>query len=161
MQPCTGFCDDAARKRWRPEASNNLTPVRPAFRSSAANDLKCTGPRLTFDVELSTFVEPGPQPDQFSFAILDCDLIEVPTLGPADALVIADITAHPVARAFASDLSRTSGCGGGPISVPVLQPSIPEPMTLALIVVAIIALRVVSGSRITTPVRPSTLLRPS
>jgi len=105
------------------------------------------GPRLTFDVELSTVVEPGPQPDQFSFAILDCNLIEIPTLGPADALVIADITAQPVARAFASDLSRTSGCGGGPIPIRVIQPSIPEPMTLALIVVAIIATGVVSGSR--------------
>src|SRR5688572_24133452 len=82
------------------------------------------GPLTTFDVELSTFVEPGPQPDQFSFAILECNLIEIPTLGPADALVIADITAQPLPRAFASDLSRTSGCGGGPIQIPVIQPSI-------------------------------------
>jgi hypothetical protein len=63
------------------------------------------GPLLTFAVELSTVVELGPQPDQFSFAILDCNLFEIPTMGPADALVIADITSQPVARAFASDLS--------------------------------------------------------
>jgi hypothetical protein len=105
------------------------------------------GPLLTFAVELSTVVELGPQPDQFSFAILDCNLFEIPTMGPADALVIADITSQPVARAFASDLSRTSGCGGGPIPVTVLQPPIPEPMTLPLLVIAILAMRVAMGLR--------------
>ena len=98
------------------------------------------GPLLTFDVELSTVVETGPQPDQFSFAILDCNLIEIPTLGPADALVIVDITANPSPRGFDGDLDRPSACGGGSIPISVIEPSVPEPTTLALILAGVVAM---------------------
>ena len=97
------------------------------------------GPLLTFNVDLTTFAEPGPQPDQFSFAILDCNLIEIPTGGPADALLLADIRDPTVPRSFASDTSRASACGGGPLTVRVLQPAVAEPQTLLLVAVAIAA----------------------
>ena len=104
------------------------------------------GPLLTFDVDLSQSVDPGPQPDQFSFAILDCNLIEIPTGGPADALVLVDIANPPRVRAFNGDVSRASDCGGIPISIRVLEPppEVPEPRMVVLLVVALSALAIVS-----------------
>ena len=95
------------------------------------------GPGLSFHVELTTNVDPGPQPDQFSFAILDCNLVEIPTNGPADALLIVDITANPVVRTFSGGSGRASGCGGAPI--PVAARLLPEPSALALISIALLA----------------------
>ncbi len=97
------------------------------------------GALLTFDVELSAFVEPGPQPDQFSFAILDCNLIEVPTRGPADALVIADITDPTVPRSYAADTSRMPSCGGPALDLRVLSPPLTQPAPLALLGAAFVA----------------------
>lgn len=105
------------------------------------------GTRLTFGVELSEFVEPGPQPDQFSFAILDCNLIEIPTRGPADALVIADIADPIVPRGFASDTSRAPTCGGPPIDLRVLAPPIAAPAPLALLGAALAACLALAHSR--------------
>ena len=93
------------------------------------------GNTLEFTVELTTLVDPGPQPDQFSFAILDCDLFEIQTEGPADALLLADIdSALPVLQSFAGDQGRASGCGGAPIPLPPpVVVLIPEPGVLALV----------------------------
>jgi len=98
------------------------------------------GPLLTFTVDLSLNVDAGPQPDQFSFAILDCTLIEIPTRGPADALVLVDITGTPVIRTFASDPSRPTGCGGEPVFLSA--PRIDEPRSLALALAGLLALAV-------------------
>lgn len=93
------------------------------------------GNRLSFHVELSTAIDPGPQPDQFSFAILDCSLVEIPTLGPADALVVADIDAdNPVVRSFAGDASRLTACAGEPLPLTAPRiPGAPEPGMACLI----------------------------
>ena len=57
---------------------------------------------LSFDLNLTTIVDPGPQPDQFSFAILDCNLAEIPTQHLSDALLLIDVSsgAHPHPQSF-------------------------------------------------------------
>ena len=90
------------------------------------------GTMLSFQVELTTNVDPGPQPDQFSFAILDCTLVEIPTQGPADALVLSDITATPTVQTYAGDPSRASECSGLPVTI-ALPRIVSEPATILLL----------------------------
>ncbi|MHB8747257.1 MAG: NF038129 family PEP-CTERM protein [Gammaproteobacteria bacterium] len=87
------------------------------------------GNTLSFRVDLTTSVDPGPQPDQFSFAIFDCTLSEIPTLSPANALLAADINGPtPVMHAYAGDASSAPKCGGNPIYVPAaVVTSVPLP----------------------------------
>jgi hypothetical protein len=96
------------------------------------------GPLLTFTVDLSLNVDAGPQPDEFTFAILDCTLIEIPTLGPADSLVLVDVTGNPVVQTFAGNPSRPTGCGGEPVFIPA--PTLDEPPSLPLAFAALFAL---------------------
>jgi hypothetical protein len=96
------------------------------------------GPLVSFTVELSLNVDAGPQPDQFSFAILDCTLVEIPTQGPADALIVTDITAAPVVQTFAGDAGRPTSCSGDPIFLQA--PRIAEPAPTALLLIALFAL---------------------
>lgn len=62
------------------------------------------GSWLTFDLTLSTHVDLGGTPDSFSFAILDGNLMNLPTLAPGtDALIQIDIDgASPAVATYAS-----------------------------------------------------------
>ena len=80
------------------------------------------GKTLSFDVALTTVIDFGPQPDQFSFAILDCSGVEIPTTGPADALLAVDIdSASPAVRSYGGDVGRSPACGGPPIPLKTPQ----------------------------------------
>src|SRR5262249_32296227 len=50
------------------------------------------GSSLSFQVTLSTALDGGGTPDEFSFAILDSYLSEIPTLGLGDALLTVDLS---------------------------------------------------------------------
>ena len=90
------------------------------------------GPILSFHVNLSTLVDPGPQPDQYSFAILDCSLIEIPTTSPANALVAVDINQQLTIQTFRGDPNGVLGCNGAP-GIPLPTPRIvSEPGSLSL-----------------------------
>lgn len=121
------------------DASGDLTSAVTLTDSSFFNEMYqqfIPGNTLSFRVDLTTQVDPGPQPDQFSFAILDCNLIELPTQGAGDALLRADVNgAAPFMEAYAADLSRAPSCGGAPIWIPAasVQP-VPLPGSLALFI---------------------------
>jgi hypothetical protein len=62
------------------------------------------GATLKFDVSLTGNPDPGLFPDEFSFAILDNTLGEIPTTGGGDAFLTVDITPQgPVFSTFAGD----------------------------------------------------------
>jgi hypothetical protein len=95
------------------------------------------GSALSFRLSLSTNMDSGGTPDQFSFAILDKTGAELPTLAPGffDVFVQIDIdSASPIVRTFGTDTSRTPA-GGGPainIAAPVAASAVPEPGTILL-----------------------------
>ena len=94
------------------------------------------GNTLGFTVDLTTQVE-SPTPDQFSFAILDNTLTELPTQGFSNAFAMIDINStSPSVQTFASDSTVSSAGGGGAITMaaPTVQ-VVPEPMTLVLLVI--------------------------
>jgi hypothetical protein len=78
------------------------------------------GNALTFNVALTGNADAGPTPDEFSFAVLDSSLAEIPTTGTG-ALLIADITPLGIApQTFA---------GTGPyaaLSAPTTAAAVPE-----------------------------------
>jgi hypothetical protein len=82
------------------------------------------GPLLSFRVTLTAQVDAGGTPDQFSFAILDKNSAEIPTLGLGDAFVSVDIDSpSPLVNSFAADLSRTDIDIGAPAIAPVPEPA--------------------------------------
>jgi hypothetical protein len=93
------------------------------------------GSLLSFRLNLTTNVDPGPTPDEFSFAILDNLGFEIPTGGVAtvgsDVFLLIDITsANPVVQTFRSDPSRAAFAGGNEIDMAapvVVSASVPEP----------------------------------
>lgn len=106
------------------------------------------GNTLSFDVELSTSIDPGPQPDQFSFAILDCRRVEIPTRGPADALVLVNIdSSSPAIRAFAGDPSRPTACADEPVflGAPMIS-GVPEPGTGGMVILGLAILLILQRS---------------
>ena len=100
------------------------------------------GTLLSFDVELSTVVDLGPQADQFSFAILDCSGVEIPTMSAADALLAIDLDSpHPIINTYAGDASRSPACGAPPL--PLDKPKVvPLPAAALLLVLALSGLGV-------------------
>jgi hypothetical protein len=85
------------------------------------------GAALGFDVLLTTNVN-TPNPDVFSFAILDKNLFNIPTTGLGDSLVLVNLdSATPAVQKFG---------GTGPFS----GVSVPEPASLSLLVVGLFAL---------------------
>src|SRR5262245_9556052 len=96
------------------------------------------GTELSFDVRLSTLVDLGPQPDQFSFAILDCARVEIPTTSPANALLSIDINDRPAIQTFSGTPDGVLACTGAPsILLPAPRVTlIDEPGTPSLLVLA-------------------------
>lgn len=92
------------------------------------------GQTLSFIVSLTNEVDPGPQPDEFTFAILDCSKTEIPTTSPANALLSIDITATPVVQTYRGSPSGVLGCNsatGIPLPAPTVS-SAPEPRSVGL-----------------------------
>jgi hypothetical protein len=88
------------------------------------------GSRLTFNVSLSTNVDVGNTPDEFSFAILDAQGSALPTTGLGNPLVVVDLdSGDPVIQTF----TTTGGYAaiGAPI-VDLVSP-VPEPGGLWLL----------------------------
>ena len=93
------------------------------------------GNLLTFDVALTGNADIGPTPDQFSFAILDNTLAEIPTTGTAGAFLTADINPQ------GTHLQTFAGAGAySAIRAPAITTSAtPEPGLLSLLGAGIIA----------------------
>jgi hypothetical protein len=88
---------------------------------------------LTFTVLLTTNVDQDPNPDAFSFSILDNLLSPIPTTNFADAFLFVNINSANLAVAdlrdsiFAGDRTRPPLAGGDPISIGKPQiPGVPE-----------------------------------
>lgn len=60
------------------------------------------GATLKFRVQLTTNDEGGPTPDQFSFAILDNSLSQIPTTDIGGALFTVDLAANPSISTFSN-----------------------------------------------------------
>lgn len=101
------------------------------------------GNQLRFLLRLTTAVE-QPQPDQFSFAILDSLGFEIPTQGFGPLLVIDINAPAPVVQTFTTDPATPPLAGGDPIQMgpPEVQSPvpIPEPGTVVLLATGLLVL---------------------
>lgn len=76
------------------------------------------GSQIQFQLDLTTNVDAGGTPDQFSMAILDSSGAQLPTLSFFDVFVEIDLdSANPTVQTFASDPSRNTVAGGAPIDL--------------------------------------------
>lgn len=110
------------------------------------------GSALSFQVDLTTNLDVGGVPDEFSFSILDNTGTEIPTLDSAgfDRILFADISsATPALLGFASDTSRNAAASGQPIglSAPVITSPVPEPSARWLIACGLGMLTLLARSR--------------
>lgn len=105
------------------------------------------GATLSFQLGLTTKLDSGGVPDEFSFAILDSSGFEIPTLSPANALLIIDLGSNtPTVSTFRTDTSQRPSGGGPPIDIAApLVSNVPEPNSLALLVTSLLALIVRSS----------------
>jgi len=83
------------------------------------------GSLLNFDVSTTNNVDPV-QPDAFAFAILDKNLLNLPTTGLGDSLVLLNISRVAAFQAF-------STTGSAPAGVAASAVLLPEPGTLVLL----------------------------
>jgi hypothetical protein len=78
------------------------------------------GSSLSFRLNLSTNVDTGGTPDQFTFAILDRTGTELPTLAPSffDVFIQVDIdSANPLVHTYGTDTNRIPAGGGSAINI--------------------------------------------
>jgi hypothetical protein len=120
-----------------------VTLTDSAFLNSFIQEF-AAGSLLTMRLTLTTEVDPGPTPDQFSFAILDNTGFEIPTQGlggvGTDVFLLIDInSANPATQIFGTDTSRFPFGGGDPIDMaaPDVSTPIPEPATWVLVLIAL------------------------
>lgn len=89
------------------------------------------GTLLTFDFGLTTNVDAGGTPDQFSMALLQSDGTPIPSSDPSGALLVVNIdSANPAFPTFATDVT--------PAPVVTFPATAPEPATAPLLAVALI-----------------------
>lgn len=105
------------------------------------------GASLAFTLDLTTNMSSDPStiPDQFSFAILDSSLVEIPTLDPSGGNTLLTINIDSTARTaltFATDPSQPPPAGGPSISMPppILHSAVPEPSSFLLAAVSLATL---------------------
>jgi len=94
------------------------------------------GNRLSFLAMITNNTDVGPNPDEFSFAILDRTGTELPTTSRFfDAFfTINNTSPNQTIGAFSSDPTRLPQAGGGPIRTGAAQvQAIPEPGTIRLL----------------------------
>ena len=99
------------------------------------------GSKLSFDLNLTTNVDAGPTPDEFSMSLFDAAGNMIPTSGLLSAFLVVDIdSSAPQIQTFAGigDFAAI----GAPIVGPTAPPtgSAPEPGTVALLGLAGIGL---------------------
>lgn len=119
------------------------------------------GSQLSFLLQFTNNVDPGPTPDEFSFAILDNSGFEIPTLNFASALIVIDIdSASPTVQTFSTDPNVSPFGGGGPIDMAAAQvtpvtSAVPEPSSAILLSTSLVLLSFVRRARekISDPVR--------
>lgn len=118
------------------DGSGNLTSGIVIHDSSAFNSLDqgfTPGSLLKFDVDLTTAVDAGGTPDQFSFAILDKDLVELGTTDPSGANTIITVnvdSANPTILQYQSS----------PPTFGTVTVSTPEPASLGWVVLGAVSL---------------------
>ena len=113
------------------------------------------GSMLKFRLSLTTNVDSGATPDQFSIAILDRTHTEIPTLAGSffGVFVSIDIdSSNPTVKTFASDTMRSPAAGGPPITIAAPQvtpaaPPVPEPGTTLLFATGLGAIALWRGKR--------------
>ncbi len=120
-------------------ASGNLSGTVTLTDTNFLNELDqqfVPGNPLQFDVQMTTNFAGG-TPDQFSFAILDNTLTEIPTFSPPgtpDVFLFVDgDSANPPIQTFAGDPNRPGGIN---ISAPQVQ-IIPEPAAFVLLIMGL------------------------
>lgn len=99
------------------------------------------GNTLSFVVDLTTNMDAGGTPDAFAFSLFD-NGSPIPTLDPlgADTLLSVDISsASPTILTFATDPSRTTISLAAPV-IGAAPSAVPEPGTLWLMAIALVAL---------------------
>lgn len=99
------------------------------------------GAALSFSLELSVVGELGPQPDQFSMAILDQSGFELPYASPFYAALVIDIfDGSHLVQTFPTDPTIPPFGGGDGVSMvsPVVMSPIPEPDTTFTIALALL-----------------------
>ena len=112
-------------------------------------DLHTSGSSSQFQLDLTTNVDAGGTPDQFTLAILDSVGAQIPTLSFFDVFVEIDIdSASPAIQTFASDPSQDTVAGGAPIDLAApeyttVTPA-PEPSSIFL---AVFGLAILAGGR--------------
>jgi hypothetical protein len=105
------------------------------------------GTHLSFGIALTTEVDAGGTPDQFSIALLQANGTQIATTDPSGANALLSInidSARPAFSVFASDLT--------PAPIAMLPATVPEPSTVLLLV---IGLALVMWSRPKAPARPA------
>jgi len=90
------------------------------------------GTLLSFDFGLTTNIDAGGTPDQFSLALLQSDGTPIPSSDASGALLVANIdSAQPAFLGFATELT--------PAPVVTFAGTAPEPSSMPLLVVALMA----------------------
>lgn len=116
--------------------TSTVTLTDSAFLNSFTQQF-APGNRLSFMALVTTNVDAGPQPDEFSFAILDRTGVELPTISSFfDVFATIDINSptNATVRTFASDPSRIPAGGGSPITTGATQVQVvPEPASAILL----------------------------
>ena len=105
------------------------------------------GSLLQFQLSLTTNVDAGGTPDQFSMAILDSSGAQLPTLSFFDVFVEIDLdSANPAIQTFASDPTRNTVAGGAPVNLAApgftASSPVPEPGSIFLAGSALVILAV-------------------
>jgi hypothetical protein len=100
------------------------------------------GTTLVFELMYSTNVDPGPQPDEFTFFFVDGSGQAIPTSDPVigrNAVLLVDIDASATLFGYGGSATDPPPNGGPPIpfGTPDLR-ACPEPGSLALIVSGIV-----------------------
>jgi len=88
------------------------------------------GAQLTFDFGLTTNLDAGVTPDQFSIALFQSDGTPIPSLDPSGAVLLVNIdSTQPTFQSFATDVTAAP--------VVTTAGTAPEPSTVALFAMAL------------------------
>jgi hypothetical protein len=99
------------------------------------------GTRMTFDFGLTTNVDAGGFPDQFSVALLQSDGTPIPSVDPSGAVLVVNIdSARPAFQSFATDVT--------PAPTVTIAATVPEPSTLLLLGLALTVRRCSARRRV-------------
>ena len=117
------------------DLSSGITLIDSSFLNALAQSFN-PGNSLSFRIQVSTNLDAGGTPDEFSFSILDSSGAQIPTNGFVDAFLLLDIdSSNPTLQTFSSDPSRPPQGGGGGITLDAPQATLasPEPGTFILL----------------------------